>query len=137
MKCNIISQRIAFQEFCKTKLEQIVEEIDPLLQDEELAKNVKRPEAEEMFKKWFGDFPLEDYQPSEYFLDHPTDDSDLQSNIMTNEEFLLNTLEMFELPKGYMEGKGHFPDFGKGKDNQGAAKIRAQAKLKAKKKSKF
>ena len=121
MRCNIISQRIAFQEFCKAKAEEILEEIEPIINDEEQAKNIHRPDVEAMFAKWFGEFPLEKFQPSEYFLDHPTDDSDLQSTILNNEEFLLDTLGMFELPKGYMEGKGHFPNFGKEKDNKGAA----------------
>ena len=89
-----------------------------------------------MFDEWFSEFILA--QPSEYFLDHPTDDVDLMSSIQTTEEFLIQTLEMFDLPEGYMEGKGHFPDFGKEKDNKGAAVRKKQkAKLKTKKKNKL
>ncbi len=119
MKCNIISQRVAFQEFCKAKKVEIMEEIEKYTSNEEEAKNIKKPEAEEMMGRWFNDFKIA--QPNEYFLEHPTDDSDLCSNIQSTNEFLLYTLEIFDLPKGYMEGKGHFPDFGKAKDNKSAA----------------
>ena len=86
-----------------------------------------------MFDEWFTEFKLT--QPSGYFLDHPTDDVELMSSIQTTEEFIIQTLEMFDLPEGYMEGKGHFPDFGKEKDNKGAAVRKKQkAKLKNRKK---
>jgi len=63
-----------------------------------------------MFDEWLSGFAIA--QPSEYFLDHPTDDYELQCNILTEKEFLISCLEMFGLPKGYMEGIGHFPDGG-------------------------
>jgi len=48
-----------------------------------------------MIEKWFHEFEIS--QPSEYFLEHPTDDSDLQSNIQTTFEFMLTTFEIFDL----------------------------------------
>jgi hypothetical protein len=70
-------------------------------------------------------------QPSQYFLEHPTDDSDLCTNIMTPFEFLFDTLEFFNLPAGYIEGQGHHADFGKGKNDKSAtAKLRQKKKLK-------
>lgn len=43
---------------------------------------------------------------------------------------MLSTLELFGLPKGYMEGAGHFPNWGKEKkdDKVTAARKRAAAK---------
>lgn len=60
-------------------------------------------------------------QPSEYFLQHPTDDSDLSSNIQSNLEFTVDTLEFFGLPTGYLEGHGHHLDHGKEKENKSMA----------------
>ncbi len=99
------------QEYCKANAEEILAEIEKFMNNDEEAKTVHRPEAEEMFDRWFENFALS--QPSEYFLDHPTNDSGLQSSILSVQEFMLTTLEIFGLPKGYVAGKGHFPDFGK------------------------
>jgi hypothetical protein len=43
---------------------------------------------------------------------------------------MISTLEFFGLPKGYMELKGHFPNWGLGKpdDRAAAARKRAAAK---------
>jgi hypothetical protein len=77
-------------------------------------------------------------QPSDYFIEHPTDDYELACNIQTEREFLLSTLEIFGLPEKYIDGNGHFPDWGKEKkdDTMTAAKKRAMAsKMKNKKTS--
>ena len=42
-------------------------------------------------------------------------------------EFLLSTLEIFGLPSGYMEGNGHFPDWGKEKKDDKLAKAKRRA----------
>lgn len=84
--------------------------------------------------EWLQEFQLT--QPSEYFLEHPTDDYELVCNIQTEREFMLSTLEIFGLPESYMEGNGHFPDWGKEKkdDKLAAARKRALAtKMKNKK----
>lgn len=67
----------------------------------------------EMIKKWLKGFELS--QPSNYFLEHPTDDNELQCNIQDELEFMISTLEIFGLPLNYMEGNGHFADWGKEK----------------------
>jgi hypothetical protein len=36
-------------------------------------------------------------------------------SIQHEKEFLLTTLEFFGLPRGYIEGAGHHPDWGKEK----------------------
>ena len=43
-------------------------------------------------------------------------------NILTKKEFLINTLEMFGLTEKYMEGEGHFPDWGEKMRQNKAAK---------------
>ena len=48
-------------------------------------------------------------------MEHPTDDYELVCNIETEKEFLMSTLEIFGLPDRYMEGNGHFPDWGQEK----------------------
>ena len=59
-------------------------------------------------------------QPSKFFQDHPTNDSELVCSIQTEKEFLLTTLQFFGLNEGYMEGKGHFPNWGKEKNDKKA-----------------
>ena len=49
------------------------------------------------------------------YLMPPTDEAVPQSEF----EFMISTLEIYGLPKGYMKGDGHFPNFGKeGKDDK-------------------
>ncbi len=60
---------------------------------------------------WLTGFEIQ--QPSDYFLEHPTDDYELMCNTQNELEFMISTLEIFGLPEGYVEGKGHFPNFGK------------------------
>lgn len=60
---------------------------------------------------WLSGFEL--IQPSDYFLEHPTDDYELMCNTQSELEFLISTLEIFGLPEDYTIGKGHFPNFGK------------------------
>ncbi len=69
-------------------------------------------------------------------MEHPTDDYELACNIQTEREFMITTLEIFGLPSKYMDGAGHFEDWGKEKkdDKMAAAKKRALAsKMKNKK----
>jgi hypothetical protein len=86
-----------------------------------------------MIDTWLADFHL--VQPDQFFKDNPTSDSELVCSIQTEKEFLLSTLEFFGLPKGYMEGVGHFPTWGKDKkdDRGAAARKRAQKNQKQKK----
>lgn len=88
MKCNIIAQRISFQEYCLNKETEIKEKIENMLKNEEEIKTLDREHVEELFDDWFQDFTLS--QPSEYFFDNPTDDSDLCTNIQTKQEFALS-----------------------------------------------
>ena len=103
-------------------------------ENDERAKTLDRKGFEEIMGEWLAEFRLT--QPSDYFLEHPTDDYELACNIQTENEFLITTLEIFGLPEKYMEGNGHFADWGKEKkdDKMAAAKKRALAsKMKNKK----
>jgi hypothetical protein len=134
MRCNIIAQRISFQEYCIDRETDIKEKIENMLKNEEDIKLLKRDQVEEIFDEWFSKFTLS--QPSEYFFDNPTDDSDLCTNIQTKQEFALSVLEIFGLPAGYMEGKGHFSDWGKEKNEKSVKSIMRNMKMKKKKKPK-
>lgn len=70
------------------------------MQNEEEAKNLDRKAVEQIMDEWLYEFQLT--QPSEYFLDHPTDDYELVCNILTEKEILISTLEIFGLPEDYM-----------------------------------
>lgn len=82
-----------------------------------------------IFDSWLGLFDI--YQPSDYFLELETDDLELQCNIQSKLDFLITTLEIFGLPVGYLDGVGHFPDWGKNKDD--AKNQRSKKAKKAKK----
>lgn len=133
MKCNIIAQRIALQEFLISEESNITKTIEDAMNDEENIKSLARPHAEVMLDNWLAGFKLT--QPSTYFFDHPTDDHELVCNVLSEKDFMIQTLEIFGLPQRYMEGNGHFPDWGKdSNDRLAAAKKRALAqKQKAKK----
>ena len=47
-------------------------------------------------------------------------DLELESNIMSPIDFMLNTLEFFGLPKSYIDGNGHFPNWDKQKEDNKA-----------------
>jgi hypothetical protein len=134
MRCNIVAQRIAFQEFCITKAEHIKIVIGDKLKDEENIRNLSTQDVEDLFTEWFAEFDLP--QPSDYFFDNPTDDSDLYTNIQTKHEFALSCLEIFDLPPRYMAGNGHFPDWGKEKDQKAGANLLRGMQKKKQNKSK-
>lgn len=57
-------------------------------------------------------------QPSEYFLDHPGDDTSLVCNVLTEPEFFFDCLEFFGLPESYMSGEGHFYNWYRKKEEE-------------------
>ena len=81
MKCNIIAQRIAIQEFLLAKDGIISTKLDDILQNDEEAKTLDRKAIEDLLDQWLDEFRL--VQPTEYFLEHPTDDYELVCNIQT------------------------------------------------------
>lgn len=49
--------------------------------------------------------------PSEFFSDHPTQDPWLVCNTQEPREFLMETLEYFGLPTGYLKKEGHWKNW--------------------------
>jgi hypothetical protein len=121
MRCNVISQRIALQEFLADKQEQIAADLEAWADDEKI-KTLDRATVDGMLDGWLTEFNL--VQPSQFFKDHPTNDSELVCSIQAEKEFMLTTLEFFGLPKKYMEGKGHFPNWGKEKKDDKSTALR-------------
>ena len=76
------------------------------------------------FSKWLGDFTIRN--PDEYFLEMGIDDDDIVCNIQQPLDFLIKTLEIFGLPKGYLDGKGHHLNWDK--KQQEAANARGKKK---------
>lgn len=96
----------------------IIKDIEAWTSNEEEIKKLDRAAVEEMFDNWLADWKL--LQPSQFFKDHPTNDSELVCSIQTEKEFMLSTLQFFGLNEGYMEGIGHFPNWGKEKNDRKA-----------------
>ena len=72
---------------------------------------------------------FEIYFPSEIFERYPEYGKDLESFIFTPSEFLIETLEIFGLPKNYMKGEGHWKDWAeKIQQNLRAAQLRRPKK---------
>ena len=93
------------------KYDEIISEIDEWVNDEEKLKTLTQADFESMVDKWTADFKVE--QPSQFFKDHPTNDSELVCSTQNGKDFLLYTLRFFGLPKGYLHGEGHFADWSK------------------------
>lgn len=68
-------------------------------------------EFQELLKRWMMGYEM--YIPSELFVRYPEFAKDLESFIMSPSEFLIETLEMFGLPKNYMKKEGHWKDWAK------------------------
>lgn len=77
MKCNIIAQRIALQEYLIENEKDITDAIEEHLSktNEDLAKEMTTDFVINMINTWLSSFQIQ--QPSEYFLQHPTDDNEL------------------------------------------------------------
>lgn len=86
-----------------------------------------------MINNWLAEFKIT--QPSDFFKQNPTNDAELVCSILKEKEFLMNTLEFFGLPRGYMEGAGHHPNWGKENSNDKAAKAKLRAKARNQKKT--
>jgi len=121
MRCNVISQRIALQEYLIAKTEDIAKDLEEWA-DEDKVKSLDRAQFDAMLDTWLSEFFL--VQPSQFFRDHPTNDSELVCSIQSEKEFMLTTLEFFGLPKKYMDGNGHFPMWGKEKKDDKATQMR-------------
>ena len=105
LRCNKVAQRIVLQEYLIERSEEILKDIEEWVSDEEKIKDLKKQNVVAMMDAWLADFHL--VQPSQFFKDHPTNDSELICSIQDEKEFLLSTLQYFGLPADYMNGAGH------------------------------
>jgi len=56
MRCNLISQRVALQEYLLEKSEDINKEIDEWVNDEDKIKTLDRGTVDTMFDTWLNEF---------------------------------------------------------------------------------
>lgn len=66
---------------------------------------------EKLLMGWIQGFDI--YFPSELFSKYPEHARDLESMVISPWEFLIETLELFSLPKNYMKKEGHWKDWAK------------------------
>jgi hypothetical protein len=64
-----------------------------------------------LLKRWTSGFDI--YYPSDLFNKYPQHSQDLETILMNSWEFLIETLELFGLPKNYMKKEGHWKDWAK------------------------
>lgn len=81
MKCNIIAQRISLQEYLIEREVDILKDIEEWTIDEDKLKTLDKATVKSMMTTWLSDFQLQ--QPSQFFRDHPTNDSELLCSIQT------------------------------------------------------
>ena len=136
LRCNKIAQRIVMQEYMIDKSEEILKDIEEYTADEEKIKLLTKDVVVSMMDTWLSEFHL--VQPSQFFKDHPTNDSELICSIQDEKSFLLSTLQYFGLPEGYMNGGGHHLNWrqlvkknkkGAGKGKKGAPKKKVNAAI--------
>ena len=86
-------------------------ELENIANNDAEMKALDIPGFEALLKRWTTGFEI--YYPSELFNQHPEYTKDLESMIITSWEFLIETLELFGLPKHYMKKEGHWKDWAK------------------------
>lgn len=116
MICNIVAQRISLQEYLLNQQEEIFNEIDEIMSNPERYAQMNMDKVGKMIEEWLKHFIIQ--QPSDYFLDHPSDDPHLYCNILTEPEFFLDCLQFFGLPDNYMNGEGHYVDWYRRKEEE-------------------
>ena len=117
------------------------------MNNEELYKELTREKAcEGFFDVWLDQFQIEN-PTSDFFEDPENADENLVCNIFSKLEFMVHTLEIFGLPKDYLNGGGHHLNWeqqkqaaaaGRGKKAKKAGKVnkaleKMQKQLEAKK----
>lgn len=106
-KCHLIAQRMALQEHLSRSSEEIFKQIEDIVNNEAGYQELtKESTTAQYFDAWLNDFEIAN-PTGDYFLDPENADDTLVCNIQTKLEFLLRTLEIFGLPKDYINGGGH------------------------------
>lgn len=116
MICNIVAQRIALQEHLLSKAPDIFAKLDERIVNEEITHEADRRLVIDMIADWLQKFKIQ--HPSDYFIDHPSDDPTLVCNILSEQDFFLECLGFFGLPEGYLDGEGHWVDWYRKKEEE-------------------
>jgi len=126
--CNRIAHRMQLQQYMLDREVDIINQIDGFISNKDQNETLEGPESVySLFKDWLKDFKLN--QPSEFFLENPTDDPELVCSIMNETEIFLETLETFGLPAGYMNKVGHWVDWGKKQEQERSAANRRRGQM--------
>ncbi|CAK79302.1 unnamed protein product (macronuclear) [Paramecium tetraurelia] len=115
MKCHIVGQRLYLQQYCFDRDQEIKQKIDDYGQ-EDLAKTLTQQVVTNMINGWLKDYQV--FKPSDLFLEYPDSFKDLECITIKPIQVLLEALEFFGLPKGYMNGEGHWKDWAKKKEEE-------------------
>ncbi|CAD8112864.1 unnamed protein product [Paramecium primaurelia] len=115
MKCHIVGQRLYLQQYCFDRDQEIKQKIDDYGQ-EDLAKTLTPQVVTDMINGWLKDYQV--FKPSDLFLEYPNLFKDLECITIKPIQILLEALEFFGLPKGYMNGEGHWKDWAKKKEEE-------------------
>jgi hypothetical protein len=90
--------------------------------------------VKQMITKWMSGFQA--HHPSELFEEYPDYAPDIQCMILNPLQFLLETLEYYDLPKDYMLGAGHWKNWVQEKRRQEKEKNIRKPNQKSKKTNK-
>jgi hypothetical protein len=99
------------QQFCQEKESEIKLELENIANNEAQMKALDIPGFESLLKRWTTGYEI--YFPSDTFTKYPEHAKDLESMVLNSWEFLIETLEIFGLPKNYMKKEGHWKDWAK------------------------
>ena len=78
---------------------------------EENAKELTKDKVTRMMEEWLTGYQV--FTPSHLFKEFPNLYPDLTCIIQNPLSILIETLEYFGLPQGYMDGQGHWKDWAK------------------------
>jgi len=106
--CSMIGQRSTLQQYCIDSQQQIQSDLEECLLRED-KKELNSAFVSNMIDSWFSNFRFN--VPSAIFLEFPSYNQDILTLVVTPAEFFLQTLELFGLPKGYINGKGQWPNY--------------------------
>lgn len=106
-----IGQRMVLQQHLSNQELQIRQDIDKIksMKEDDMKKTLHKPYILEMLGGWLKGFKI--YIPSMLIATEKILDPTLVCRTIDELEFFLETLEFFGLPKGYMDGGGHWFDW--------------------------
>ena len=109
-KCEKISQRILLQKYIsQPKMDEIITNIDEIEKNYQKKENLNKEMAENIITKILNEYNI--IYPELEKFDGKIKITQGECLLSTKFEFFLETLELFGLPKGYMDGKGHWLDW--------------------------